>query len=112
MAARSLVRFCLAVSLFYAGGIPGRCRLEPLPDNSAPASADACVAGGVTNLRKGPGTSFGQLGQLSPGQSAPVIGKAKSTSGFTWWKLNNGAWAREDGVTTPGNCQDVPQAKP
>lgn len=87
--------------------------LEPLPETTPiPEDDDSCIviSDGIANLRNGPGTSYDQLGQLSPGQTVPVIGQAMSTSGFIWWKLNNGAWVREDTVSTTGNCRDVPES--
>lgn len=89
--------------------------LEPLPEATAtPENSDGCVviSSGIANLRNGPGTSYTQIGQLSPGQIVPVIGQTVSTSAFTWWKLNNGAWVREDTVDTSGDCDDIPEAQP
>ncbi|MBN8620941.1 MAG: SH3 domain-containing protein, partial [Anaerolineae bacterium] len=86
--------------------------LEPIVIATPVVSEDTCivVSDGIANMRKGPGTSYDPLGQLSPGQSFPVIGQAQGSTGFTWYKMNNGAWVREDAVRLEGNCNAIPEA--
>ena len=73
---------------------------------------DGTCLDGIANLRKGPGTSYKQLGTLSRGQSVAVIGQNKGSTGFTWYKLVDGSWVREDAVHLEGTCQDIPKAQP
>ncbi|MBZ0310700.1 MAG: SH3 domain-containing protein [Anaerolineae bacterium] len=53
----------------------------------------AVIADGTVpvNIRRGPGTDFGVMGGLPPGQSAPVIGR---TSNSQWWQIEypQGLW--------------------
>lgn len=68
---------------------------------SAPdtASADACVLTVRTveaNLRAGPDTAYAQAGALAVDQQVQANGWITGPDGFTWWRLDNGAWARGD----------------
>lgn len=67
-----------------------------------------------TNLREGPGTNFAVGGQiftegarLEPSGKIKVIGQTTGTDRYTWWKLANGLWVRNDLVNTIGNCDQI-----
>ncbi|MFN8561905.1 MAG: SH3 domain-containing protein [Anaerolineae bacterium] len=66
-------------------------------------------AGGVSiNVRSGPGTGYGIVGNLPPGSSAPVLGRLADNS---WYQVNVGGvvgWVSASVVTTSGNCGGVP----
>jgi hypothetical protein len=84
--------------------------LEPLIVNDDAIDDDECrvVSEGIVNQRRGPGTSFEAVGQLSAGEVREVVGQAVSTSNFIWWKLEDDTWVREDTVRIEGICSDVP----
>jgi uncharacterized protein YgiM (DUF1202 family) len=84
--------------------------LEPLIANEDAIDDDECrvVSEGIVNQRRGPGTSFEAVGQLSAGEVREVVGQAVSTSNFIWWKLEDDTWVREDTVRIEGICSDVP----
>lgn len=59
------------------------------------------------NLRSGAGMDYAIQEQLIPGQIVNVIGQ-RDAGGYTWWKLENGLWVREDAVREIGDCQLAP----
>jgi uncharacterized protein YraI len=85
--------------------------IEPLLAEATPAGDAQCIviADGIVNQRSGPGTSFSAVSQLSSGERRAVIGKASSTAGFTWWKLEDNTWVREDTIIVEGICSTVPE---
>lgn len=97
---------------WLAEGTPDDYFLEPLPEPDE-LDEDACIviADGIVNQRSGPGTSFSQVSQLSPGQRVEVIGQTRSTAGFIWWELVDETWVREDTVFLEGICSDVPESR-
>lgn len=64
-------------------------------------------AGGNVNKRSGPGTNFDRAGQLSAGAVVQVVAQGSDGS-FTWWKLEDETWVREDVVTEVGDCGNIP----
>lgn len=60
------------------------------------------------NLRSGAGTGYAIPEQLIPGQTVNVIGQRAGADGYTWWKLENNLWVREDVVREIGDCQLAP----
>ncbi|MCU0513793.1 MAG: hypothetical protein MUE40_14640 [Anaerolineae bacterium] len=63
----------------------------------------------TANKRSGPGTSFGQAGQLRAGASLTAVAFAVDAGGRRWWKLEDETWVREDVVTAAGDCDDLPE---
>lgn len=88
--------------------------LEPITTlETATTEANICtvVAEGKVNKRKGPSTSFELVDEMNAGEISVVIGQAISPSGFTWWKLEDNTWVREDTVRVEGICSSVPIAR-
>lgn len=59
------------------------------------------------NKRSGPGTDFARAGQLAAGSVVQVVAQSDDGS-FTWWKLEDETWVREDVVTEAGDCGNIP----
>lgn len=88
--------------------------LEPITvPPTVEVGEDACIvtANGQVNQRNGPGTGFNQVGTLVNGDTRVVIGRAVSTAGFNWWKLEDDTWVREDTVTISGICSGIPEVQ-
>ena len=58
------------------------------------------------NKRSGPGTNFDRAGQLQAGSVVQVVARGSDGS-FTWWKLDDDTWVREDVVTESGDCLNL-----
>ncbi len=71
---------------------------------------DTCtmIANGNANLRSGPGTNFDFDGTTSTGAELTAIGQNVPNDKFTWWRLDSGAWVREDLVTAAAECTRLP----
>ncbi len=69
-------------------------------------------AANTVNLRSGPGTGYDLAGSLTAGETALVVGQATGGDGFTWWKLESGAWVRSDVISVGGACSAVPVVEP
>jgi len=70
--------------------------------------ACAVTPSNVVNLRAGAGTYFNIIGNLTPETTATAVGQADDADGYVWWKLDTGAWVREDVVDEVGLCQALP----
>ncbi len=82
--------------------------VSPAPTPTAPRSATlpptvgaemTCtmtVRASEATLRGGPGEVYAALGALSAGQQVIAVGWTTAADGYTWWLLENGAWARGD----------------
>lgn len=57
--------------------------IAPAPNTPTPAGPQIIAATGV-NIRSGPGTNYAVLGQLSAGQSLPVVARNEAA---TWWQV-------------------------
>jgi uncharacterized protein YraI len=66
-------------------------------------------AGSTVNKRSGPGTNFDRAGQLAAGTVLEAVGKNDPGDGFTWWKLVDDTWVRNDVVNAVGDCLNVPE---
>jgi hypothetical protein len=65
------------------------------------------------NLRTGPGTEYPTQGVIQANKSEVVVGQAMDNAGFTWFKLEDGLWARTDIVQDKaGDCENVPILEP
>lgn len=62
---------------------------------------------GAVNKRSGPGTNFDRAGQLAGGVNVKATAQGNDGS-FTWWKLEDESWVREDVVTASGDCASLP----
>jgi hypothetical protein len=75
----------------------------------------AVTADASVNIRYGPGTNFGVMGNIQPGNPISVLG---TNADLTWYALSyNGTtgWVSGSVVTTHGNCtqlQAVPEPAP
>ncbi len=61
--------------------------ITPTPEftpTPTPLPFSVAVATGTTNLRKGPGTAYGRVGQMAAGEELKIIGKNEKG---TWWQL-------------------------
>jgi SH3-like domain-containing protein len=83
---------------------------EPTPTPAATPTPDfASVTGDSTvNLRNGPGTAFGAVGQLNAGETARIVGKNQDGS---WWEIERPdgqtAWVVARLVSTRGPADQV-----
>lgn len=82
---------------------------EPQPDQPR-GETDACTVvpagGSAVNVRSGPGTNFGIIGTLQPGQPQAVIGRQGD-----WYAISTAqgtGWVAAGVVATAGNCDDLP----
>ncbi len=60
----------------------------PTPESTptpSPAPASFTVTGATLNVRSGPGTNYGAIGQIRQGQSFPITGKNQAGS---WWQFD------------------------
>ncbi len=93
---------------FRAGGgtapsLPPAAPAEPLPAVTAEAVAEGTVAtvtAALVNLRAGPGTGYGVIGQAGAGALLPVSGRSAAND---WWQVraeNGEAWVFAELVST------------
>lgn len=77
----------------------------------APLGEGVCEISTTRNVNKrtGPGTNFGQSGQLRAGSAENAVAFAFDRSGNRWWKLEDDTWVREDVVTATGDCENLPE---
>ncbi|NLX08463.1 MAG: hypothetical protein GXY36_02295 [Chloroflexi bacterium] len=77
----------------------------------SPVERAFCIvtARGGINLRGGPGTDNPVVGGMALGQTAQATGQTTGADGFTWYRLLDGAWAREDVVTAAPDCASLPE---
>jgi hypothetical protein len=103
-----------------ACNLPGGAPTEAPTDTPAPATETATPAVSPTvdpasqeciatanqdvNMRLGPGTAWGVVGQLAGGNSARVTGH---NGDRTWWQLNDSAWVSAPFTTTKGDCGGI-----
>lgn len=62
---------------------------------------------GAVNKRSGPGTNFDRAGQLAGGTVTQAVARGSDGS-FTWWKLEDDSWVRDDVVSASGDCLTLP----
>lgn len=81
----------------------------PIAETS-PSSVGATVYARDTNvnIRQIPDVNAAVIGRILPGTSAPIDGQRIGLDGFTWWRLRDGGWVREDTVDESDNAGDVP----
>ena len=77
----------------------------------SPVEREFCIvtARGGINLRGGPSTTDPVMGGMALGQTAQATGQATGADGFTWYRLLDGAWVREDVVTAAPDCASLPE---
>jgi hypothetical protein len=66
-------------------------------------------SGSTVNKRSGPGTNFDRAGQLAAGTVLEAVGQNQASDGFTWWKLEDDSWVRDDVVNAQGDCANIPE---
>ena len=73
-------------------------------------TGSACIvqAGGTVNLRTEASTASAAVGTLAASRGAVVISQRDGDDGFIWYRLQQGAWVREDVLTLFGDCADLP----
>lgn len=74
----------------------------PAPEPTPTPQPPVVFAGQVVNVRSGPGTNYGAIGQLSPNQRYNVTGKNQAGA---WWQIDfNGrqGWVIGSLITTEG----------
>ncbi len=83
--------------------------LTPTP--AAPVVQLPLTSTTAINVRSGPGTAYPILGQLQPGQMAPVLSRNNDTS---WWQIsladNTLGWVFGQLVTLSGSQEAIPIA--
>lgn len=57
----------------------------PAPTPTPPLQASFTVTGATLNVRSGPGTNYGVIGQIRQGQTFPITGKNPAGN---WWQFN------------------------
>lgn len=62
----------------------------------------------TANLRTGPATTYDLVRTLNIGTDADAVGQAPGADGFTWWRLDDESWVREDLVREEGECSSLP----
>jgi hypothetical protein len=68
---------------------------------------------GDINIRNGPGTNYQQVAsRLGPDVILAADGQFQPGDGFTWWRIIEGYWIREDLVREDGDCTGLPRVKP
>ena len=89
---------------------------SPAPKASTQVSPNATVSGnpGRKNIRSGPGTNYGVLGNVYPGDRVQVLGNGQEPNGFTWYEVlaptaNTRGWIAHHLVTLDG-AQSTPVA--
>ena len=104
-----------AIALAMATATPSPTATPEVPPTATPVPTPTTpfvVADGAVNVRSGPGTSFGTVGQLAAGERAPILGKNENGS---WWQIElpNGspAWVIAELVGTAGPADQVAVAK-
>ncbi|HAJ34286.1 MAG TPA: hypothetical protein DCL15_01150 [Chloroflexi bacterium] len=84
--------------------------------NAASAPSASLSVDQIVNVREGPGTAFGVLGQIVPGESYKVTGR---TSASDWWQIDFGGrsgWVIAQLASTAGDgnavavVENLPQA--
>lgn len=90
--------------------------VQEAPDvpTDVPLAEDTCVLtaiGEARNLRAGPGTEFGEVGLLGPGQSVIGIGQARDSNNFIWYQTENLQWIRMDTVEATEPCATLPRGE-
>jgi hypothetical protein len=79
-------------------------------DAPQPTATPSVTAGGQgVNVRGGPGTNYGIVGFLNPGDQAPVTGQYDG-----WWQIlyeDAPAWVSGE-VVTAANTENVPEVQP
>jgi hypothetical protein len=87
---------------------------EPTPTPAATPTPDfaSVTSDSTVNLRSGPGTAFGTVGQLNAGQTARILGKNQDGS---WWQIERSgadpAWVVARLVSTQGPTDHVAVAE-
>ncbi len=83
--------------------------LTPTLAFSENTTCSAATTGNLpVNIRRGPGTEFGVMGGLPPGQSAPLTGRTPNSQ---WWQIEYPAgtfgWVASEVITRNGDCSGV-----
>ncbi|MBN1679445.1 MAG: hypothetical protein JW966_04085 [Anaerolineae bacterium] len=88
--------------------VPGNMSDEALPE---PVACDI-TTGTTVNLRIRPGAGNPQAGQIGAGSVVHASGQTAGIDGYTWWRLTNGAWVRDDVITAAPDCAALPLVDP
>lgn len=81
--------------------------VPPTPTPSPTPDFALAIADGTVNLRSGPGTAFGTVGQLSGGESARILGKNEDGSWLQIERSNDDAWVISRLVTIQGSPDQI-----
>jgi hypothetical protein len=103
----------LATGGASTGGPAAQSTLRPAatqPSITGPAPSDFCnvSSGGTVNLRSGPGTNFGVVGQLNPGTFLPVQGVSPDRGWYAVTFNNQMVWVSNTVVALNGPCSNLP----
>jgi uncharacterized protein YraI len=103
----------LATGGASTGGPAVQATLRPVatqPAITGPAPTDFCnvSSGGTVNLRSGPGTNFGVVGQLNPGNFLPVQGVSPDRGWYAVTFNNQMVWVSNTVVALNGPCSNLP----
>lgn len=58
----------------------------PVPPTATPGAATFTVATALLNVRSGPGTGYGVVGQVRQGEQLSIVGQATANQGL-WWQI-------------------------
>jgi hypothetical protein len=99
-----IIAIALFLALTIVAGAPGA-------GSAASLSAAATVAGDAINVRSGPGTAYGVLGQAKAGQVFDITGKSADGK---WWQVafkGKPGWVYGQLVQTSGELGGLPVVK-
>lgn len=88
--------------------------LQPTPTAFDPTPRVSPGIGISVNVRAGDGTGYDIIGSLAVGESARIIGRSSTGSGWYYVELANGSrgWVAGDVVSTSGNISGLPPIAP
>ena len=81
---------------------------QPIVTGPAPTGFCNVSSGGTVNLRSGPGTNFGTVGQLNPGTFLPVVGVSTDRGWYAVTYNNQQVWVSNTVVVLNGPCSNLP----
>ena len=67
-----------------AAPAPATLEQQAAPEAQDPPDGPYITVESLTNVRRGPATSFERVGTLAAGSNTPVIGQTEVNSGLTW----------------------------
>lgn len=79
---------------------------------TVPAAICHLITRTPANIRSGPGAEYNQIASRKVKEPLAADGQFKAGDNFTWWRLIEGFWVREDAVSEDGVCSTLPVVAP